>query len=436
MVLVFTHKITPRVRYIFKHIFQRMLGVEVELTTKVEQFIAHKAAKMSYTRQQLGNELFVRSHELLFEQGISDLEIKVQSWEGLPAFFAVGDKSKLPFDIFAASFFLLSRYEEYYPFMGDAMGRFPVEESLAFKNDFLELPLVDLWVQRFRSVLLERFPETELRNQPSYRFQSLIEVPCAFVYRKKGFLRTIAGTFLDLFQFKFRKVFRRYATLLGLRRDPGDNFSRYTVLHRQYQVEAIFFFLVSDFSAYDHPISFNINAFRELIKNVADYDQVALLGSYDGRGNIKKMTTEKQRLQELIHKKVAQHRCHFNSLTIPENYRAMVEAEITEDYSMSYAQSIGFRASTCTPFLFYDIGSEMQLPVKVFSPCACSTQLHALGSIAEIEATLERLHQQIVRVEGLMALTFRNTTLSNESYKKGWRELYIETLKKYRPLHE
>ena len=52
-------------------------GIPVSFTTTIEDFIAHDSLKMSYTRQPLSNEIFIRSHELLFEQGLSDLDIKV-----------------------------------------------------------------------------------------------------------------------------------------------------------------------------------------------------------------------------------------------------------------------------------------------------------------------------------------------------------------------
>ena len=138
MLLVYTHKITPRVTYTFKHICKRILGIEVLFTSKVEDFIAHDSLKMSYTKQPLSNELFVRSNELLFETGLSDIDINVQQWENTKGFFATGERSDLPFDVFAASFYLLSRYEEYLPHVKDDYGRFLASESLAFENKFLQ----------------------------------------------------------------------------------------------------------------------------------------------------------------------------------------------------------------------------------------------------------------------------------------------------------
>ena len=80
MILIYTHKITPRVRYIFKHVFTRILLIPVDFTTKVEDFVAFNGPKMTYTKTPFGNEFFVKSNDLLFEQGVNDMEIIIQKW--------------------------------------------------------------------------------------------------------------------------------------------------------------------------------------------------------------------------------------------------------------------------------------------------------------------------------------------------------------------
>ena len=87
MLLVYTHKITPRVNYIFKHFFVRILQIQVHFTTKVGEFVAHNGPKLSYSKAPLGSEFFIRSHDLLFEQGINDVDITVLKWEDVPCFF-------------------------------------------------------------------------------------------------------------------------------------------------------------------------------------------------------------------------------------------------------------------------------------------------------------------------------------------------------------
>ena len=48
MILIYSQKNTPRVRYIFKHIITRILLTPVSFTSKIEQFVAHSGPKISY----------------------------------------------------------------------------------------------------------------------------------------------------------------------------------------------------------------------------------------------------------------------------------------------------------------------------------------------------------------------------------------------------
>ena len=112
-------------------------------------------------------------------------------------FFAAGERSDLPYDIFAASFYLLSRYEEYLPHVKDDYGRFMAKESLAYKNRFLNQPVIDIWAYKLQVVLKERFPDFKFSDR-KYRLQPIIDVPMAYYFRKKGLLRTIGGTFKDI----------------------------------------------------------------------------------------------------------------------------------------------------------------------------------------------------------------------------------------------
>ena len=87
MLLVYSHTITSRLKYTFKQVCTRILNIPVSFTTKVEEFIAHDSLKMSYTSQALGNEFFVKSKQILFDQGFSVVEINVTDWEETKCFF-------------------------------------------------------------------------------------------------------------------------------------------------------------------------------------------------------------------------------------------------------------------------------------------------------------------------------------------------------------
>ena len=144
--LIYTPDITNRIRYIFQTIFVDVWNTPYELTDDLIRFQNHDGLKLNYSMSRLGEEFFVECHDLLLEKGISDQEIQLTEWEGLPVFFQTSSYSSLPFDVFAASFYLLSRYEEYLPHIRDHYERFMAKESLAFQHGFLQKPLVNLWL--------------------------------------------------------------------------------------------------------------------------------------------------------------------------------------------------------------------------------------------------------------------------------------------------
>src|SRR6202008_2591816 len=115
MLLIYTHKITHRNKYIFNLMFKDIIGIDFALTTDAEELKQYDGAKLSYTHTPIADELFFASRHLLFETGINEQNISVFEFDSHKVFFATGKASVLPFDVFAASFYLVSRYEEYLP---------------------------------------------------------------------------------------------------------------------------------------------------------------------------------------------------------------------------------------------------------------------------------------------------------------------------------
>ena len=103
MLLIYTEKKSPRFMYICQHIFVKMLGLRIEITTDLETFVRWDKSKLSYAKSPIGNELFIKNFGLLYEKGIQPIELLVELWDGVPYFFAT-KKGQLPFDILSAAF--------------------------------------------------------------------------------------------------------------------------------------------------------------------------------------------------------------------------------------------------------------------------------------------------------------------------------------------
>ena len=423
MLLVYTHNITPRLKYIFKHICTRILGLEVSFTTKIEEFIAYDSFKLSYTKQQLGNEFFIKSHDILFEQGLNDIDINVQKWGRTKCFFFSGDKSALPFDIFAAAFYLLSRYEEYLPHVKDQYGRFLATESIAFKHGFLQQPVVDIWAYKFKEILQVQFPECVFAKR-QYSIKPLIDVPSAYHFKLKGIMRSFGGTVKDLFQFKFRSLYYRFMVIFGLKHDPYDTFKYIINKQKQSKSKFLFFFLIGEYSTYDKGINPNKKKFVSLIKHVADYCEVGLKTSFFAIDDVTILKKEKLKMEDIVNTKLNASRQSFSKLNLPESYRNLLELEILEDYTMGYVNHMGFRAGTCTPFLFYDLDYEIQTPLKIHSYHLMDYTLLKTNSLLDKKKVLDEIINEVKQVDGEFVPVFHNYTFSEIERWYGFKELF------------
>ena len=430
MILIYTHKITPRVKYIFKHIFTRILQVSVDFTTKVEEFVAYNGPKMSYTKVALGSEFFVKSNKLLFEQAEYDIDINISLWDTVPCFFPVAAKSVIPFDIFSASFYLITRYEEYLPHVKDKHGRFTATQSLAFKNGFLEKPVIDIWAFKLLNILQEKFPEFEFKKR-KFSFISTIDVDNAFAYKYKSFIRSVGGFVKDIYKLKIFNLWDRFAIVFGMKKDPFNTFEKILELKQTFDVRTIFFFLIADYTTFDTNVSASKNTFRLLIKNMVDYARVGLHPSYFTMNDTQLLKKEKERLEKITNMPIKRSRQHFLRFNLPETYQNLIDLEVEEDYSMGYASHVGFRASTCTPFYFYDLDFEIQTPLKVFPFALMDTTLNDYMELTPKQSLgkIRDLKNEVKNVNGTFITLFHNESLSNYQRWKGWGRLYGSMLK-------
>ena len=427
MLLIYTHKITPRLTYIMRHVFVNILGVELDFTTKVEEFIKHTGPKITYTKQPLQNEFFIRSNELLFEQGVNDIQLNIADWDGVPCFFQAGEKSILPFDIFAASFFMLSRYEEYLPHVKDIHGRFSPKDSVAFQNGFLQKPVVDIWAFKLLDALKERFPELEHKDK-TYDFISVLDVATSHCYANRGVVRGLVGLLLDVGTLKLKRVVERIAVGINRQRDPYDNYAEIIALHKKYKVKCNFFFQFADYSKYDKNVSTNSIRFKSLIKYVADYVPVSLAASYSSFSNLELLKKEKANLEVVINRPVNNSKMRYNRVDVPQTYRNLIATEFTDDYTMGYTFELGFRAGTCTTFQFYDIPLEVKQPIKVHPFAVHDISLSKIKKDQDLLRQVQQITNEVQKVNGTLITMFSNEVLGNKE-DRDWMAIYAEIIK-------
>ena len=427
MLLIYTHKITHRNKYIFNLIFKDILGLDFRLTTDSNEFLKYEEPKLSYTNNPFGDELFFISRNLLFETGISEQNISIFDFNNSKVFYAIGKASSLPFDVFAASFYLVSRYEEYLPHIRDEHDRFEAKDSIAFTNDFLQKPVVNNWAILIKELLMNKYPQL-IFYESKYEFISTIDIDNAYAFREKGFTRTIGGYLKSLSNFNLKEVEERTRVLLGSEKDPYDTYDFQLNILKKYRFKSIYFFLLGDYGVNDKNLPIESKKFQTLIKMLGDYAEIGIHPSYGSNKSKEQLKKEVGRLSKILHRDVTKSRQHFLKLTLPETYRNLIDLDITDDYTMGFASQVGFRASICTPFNFYDLDIELETKLKIHPFAVMEGTLKYYMKIRPEEAMrkIKPLIDEVKAVNGNFISLWHNDTINNQKHWLGWRSVYEE----------
>ena len=181
---------SPRLKYIAGLLVGNILGSDWKIVTDKRDIGDDPV--INYSSETISGSLRINPYELLYENGIKPVELSVSEWKGLPVFFMTDMDADIPFDIFSASFYLVTRYEEYLGFQPDVHGRFQASSSIAYKHGFLGIPVVDLWVKELASELTLKYPGLDFRND-GYKALLTIDSDQPFAYLGKSLVRSIGG---------------------------------------------------------------------------------------------------------------------------------------------------------------------------------------------------------------------------------------------------
>jgi hypothetical protein len=429
-ILIYTHKTTPRVKYTFNLILKDCLGLEFTITNSIDDYKLFEGHKLSYTTQDVESNFHISAHTLLFESGVKEQTIQMQNHDQYFKYFFKSYNNVLPFDLFAASFYLVSRYEEYLPFIPDPFNRFEAENSLAYQYDFLKIPLVNLWISEFEKLLIKKFPQLTITHQ-QYTFTSTIDIDNAYKYREKGVMRSIGGYIKSLVNFDKTDLIDRTSVLLRKEKDPFDSYDYQLEIQRKYKLKVIYFFLLGDYGVNDKNHPSNNHGFQKLIKHLADYSTAGIHPSFGSNGNSKQVKIEINRLAHITHRDIYNSRQHFSILKFPDTYFVLQELGVTHDYSMGYANFNGFRASYCLPFYWYDLDDELETGLKIHSYCLSETTLRykEKATPLTIADVAKPLIDEVKKYNGELITIFHNDTMGTSPEWTDWKSVYEDIVK-------
>jgi hypothetical protein len=423
--LIYTPKKTRRIEYIFQLFFKDLWQIDYQITEDKDLFINSNLPKLNYSMQQFSDELFVESHGLLLQTEIVDQDFIFSKWDNLPIFFPSTNKNTIPFDLFSASFYLVSRYEEYLPHFRDHYNRFKAEESLAYQNDFLDKPLVNLWAKKFKLIIKQKYPELEFPKR-EFKYVSTIDIDNAYYFLEKGFARNAASFLKSFFQLDKQAILKRYNVLIGRHKDPYDTYNYQLNILKKYNLNFIYFILLGNYGLNDKNVLVTSRKFQLLIKNLSDFATIGLHPSFNSNKSNRLLKIERDRLIDITKSELHKSRQHFLKLSLPDTYRNLVDLDIFNDYTMGYSEYPGFRASICDSYYFYDLEVEKTSPLRIhpFAIMDATFRYYLDYTPQQSLDSIKKVVDQVKNVEGTLISVWHNETWSDYKEWKGWKLLF------------
>lgn len=428
--LLYSTQISPRLTYISALIGQELFKHDIQVTTNQDAFKNYNGPKINYGSEVVSESEFrIARVDLLFEKNIKSLPIVCFYTQGYKAFFQTssGDFS---FDIFAASFYLLSRYEEYLEHKKDRYGRYSHISSLAHKEDFLHLPLINIWLQDLKKALAKKYEGIQFNTNPFF-YLPTYDIDIAFSYLNKGWWRNFGGFASSFIKGQWNDLTERAKVLLRKTSDPFDSYAWLDNLHSHCQVTALYFFLVAEKQKqYDKNISPSAPALQQLIRHYANHYKIGIHPSWQSGDNEDLLEKEIKLLENIAEKKIKDSRQHYLRFTLPQTYRKLIDAGIEKDYSMGYGTINGFRASIASSFYWYDLEKEETTSLGIYPFCFMDANAYFQQKLTPQQAfeELESYFHSIKAVNGLMITLWHNHFLGTDRTFNGWREIYEKFL--------
>ena len=421
-----------RLHYVVHHVFNYVLGVDVEIVSNKEKFFLQKnSCCINYSNEELHQGLQICPHGLLSENGVRTIDnLDECEWKGLFGFFKQ-EKGDIPFDIFAASFYLLTLYEEYIPKRLDKHERFHHEESLAYRKGFLEIPVVDRWAYYLKEELEERGYDTSSFQLRKYRAISTFDIDHPYLYRNKGLVKNVGGVVRDLLKGKINLVMDRIAVQLHLKPDPYfEAIIRIEEIQKQLNRPYYLFALIAGKSKYDRSIVYSHRRFYNYLKQ----NQSAIIGlhpSYNTLRNLKQLMKEKSKLEHIVKQKITTSRQHFLRMHNPETFQELNLAGFQEDFTLAFAHAPGFRSGTAVPYLFYDIEKEEETNLLIRPTIMMDTTLISHQGLCPEEALqkIKTLVDACKQSGGDYLSLWHNSNLAITEKENPWINVFIQSYK-------
>ena len=407
--------------------------IELENKEKIiikDHFFSKFSKELSYLRKEnIPTDIKYFSHHLLEES--------LPTLFGQPKIEEQREESIVHIDIFATIFFMLTRWEEYVETKRDSHSRFSHKDSLAYKFNFLERPIVNEYVEFLWSLLLQHGCRERREKRD---FSLLVTHDIDEILRYPNFTKVIKGMVGDIIYRKnpllSLETLYTYSSIKQKKiKDPYDTFDEIMDLSDEHSIKSYFFFMSGGTSSYDNRYNINDLKVKKIIENIKTRGHhVGFHPSYNAYNNHQQFKVEKEALQRVNNKPIKYGREHYLRFEVPTTWQIWEDNQLEWCSNLAYAKKDGFRAGCCTPYPVFNILTQKKLNL-IERPLIMMevTFMELINDYSEIEKKIDYYMQTIKKYNGEFVLLWHNAAFKEHELKK-YAPLYEETIKKYKQL--
>jgi len=336
-------------------------------------------------------------------------------------------------DIFASSFFMLTRWEEYVNKNRDIHNRFPAYESLAFKSGFLDRPVVNEYLEMLNNMLLFLDKSVQFKKR-EYKFYLTHDVDNILKYKNfKSGLREIVGDIIKRRNIKLAasNAILKLRTHLKIQKDPYDTFDYIMDISEKLALKSYFFFMGKGITKFDNMYDSREAFIKSLIvkiKNRGHY--IGMHPTYNAYNNNEQFKREKEELEKNFAATITFGREHFLRFEVPTTWQIWEENGMKWDSTCSYADKEGFRCGVCYEYSVFNVLTREKLKLKekplIVMEGSFATYQPNINP-TDMEKKIKYLKQQVKKYNGEFVFLWHNSSFNTPSWRK-YKSIYEEVL--------
>ncbi len=352
--------------------------------------------------------------------------------------FSLGDEHCLSRkDIIASGFYFLTCWHEFIiSERGLKQGRFDYHQSLQYRWDFTELPVVDVYCYLLR-IMMERFlPELSREiywNEDSRFALSLSHDVDYWDYwtpqHSKDTLKYNLKTLRDR---PLRAIYKILAHSIHkkLFYDPWKQ-NRYIVRRELDRNVRSTWFLLASGQIEDNRQNYLADVvYKEQIIDAIGQQEVGLHGSPQSAFNLDILDRELESLRRVGFNPIG-FRTHYLHFDYQKSFSILEQAGIQYDSTLGYWENIGFRAGVSFPFFPFNIAENRPFRVLEIPLIVMDTTLHspkAMGlNLRRARRRLKKMITLAEKYQSHITLLWHNNTFDPVDFP-GWGSLYYQTI--------